>query len=499
VTSAYQTLEARFRRAALVEEAAGFLHWDASVMMPEGSAASRAEQIAALQVIAHELLSAPDMAELLDAAAGDATLDVWRAANLREMRRRWIHATALDADLVAARTRANSACEMAWRQARPKSDFDAVLPFLEEVLRLTLEAGQAKADRLGTSVYDALLDQFEPDGRAAEIDPVFDDLAGFLPGFVDAAIERQAEHPPLPLDGPFPVDKQRALGLRIMQAIGFDFTKGRLDESLHPFTGGTPDDLRITTRFADAEFLSALMAVIHETGHALYEAQLPAAWRHQPVGEARGMVVHESQSLLLEMQACRSREYLTFAAPLMRRAFGSDGPAWQVDNLFRLSTAVARGLVRVDADEATYPAHVILRYRLERAIVAGDLALADLPGAWDDGMAALLGVRPPEDRLGCLQDIHWYDGAWGYFPTYTLGAMAAAQLFDAARAADARIVPSIAHGDFRPLLAWLGENVHGKGSLLSTRELLTAATGGPLDPAVFKAHLKRRYLDGEAA
>ncbi len=498
MTSAYAALEARFRRVALLDEAAGFLHWDASVMMPEASAASRAEQIAALEVTAHDMLSAPDTAELLDAADGDGALDDWSKANLREMRRRWIHATALDADLVAARTRANSACEMAWRQARPKADFAAVLPFLEEVLRLTVEAGQAKAERLGTGVYDALLDQFEPDGRAAEIDPVFADLAAFLPGFVDAVIEHQAKTPPIPLDGPFPVAKQRALGLRIMETIGFDFTKGRLDESLHPFSGGTPDDLRITTRFATDEYLSALMGVIHETGHALYESQLPAAWRHQPVGTARGMVVHESQSLLLEMQACRSRAFLTFTAPILRQEFGKDGPAWQADNLFRLSTAVKRSFIRVDADEATYPAHVILRYRLERAIIDGDLALADLPGAWNEGMEDLLGVRPPDDRLGCLQDIHWYDGAWGYFPTYTLGAMAAAQIFAAATEADPRIVPSIGRGDFQPLLAWLAANVHGKGSLLSTRDLIVSATGRPLDPAVFKAHLERRYLGDDA-
>ncbi len=494
MTGAYETLEDRFRRVALLDEAAGFLHWDSSVVMPEASAESRAEQVANLQVVAHETMSAPDMADLLDAADGDDTLDGWRRANLHEMRRNWIHTTALDADLVAARARANSACEMVWRQARPKADFAMVLPFVEEVLRLTVEAGQAKAEKLGTGVYDALLDQFEPDGRAAEIDPVFADLADFLPDFIDAAIERQARTPPLPLDGPFPVARQRALGLRIMQTIGFDFTKGRLDESLHPFSGGSPDDLRITTRFAEEEYLSALMGVIHETGHALYESNLPADWRRQPVGHARGMVIHESQSLLMEMQACRSREFLAFAAPLVREEFGKSGPAWEAENLFRQSTAVERGFIRVDADEATYPAHVILRYRLERAIIGGDLRLADLPGAWDDGMEELLGVRPPDDRLGCLQDIHWYDGAWGYFPTYTLGAMAAAQLFDAATRANPAIVPCIGRGDFRPLLTWLAENVHGLGSKLSTRDLIARATGKPLDTAVFKAHLNRRYL-----
>jgi carboxypeptidase Taq len=238
------------------------------------------------------------------------------------------------------------------------------------------------------------------------------------------------------------------------------------------------------------------MGTIHETGHALYEQHLPAAWRHQPVGSARGMVVHESQSLLMEMQAARSREFLSFAAPMMREAFGAEAgdEAWQAENLFRLYTRVSRSFIRTEADEVTYPAHVILRYRLERALIAGDLSLRELPGAWNDGLKTLLGVVAPDDRLGCLQDIHWYDGAFGYFPTYTLGAMAAAQLFDAANKTIPGLPAAIGRGDFKPLIDWLRENVHAKASYLSTRELLTAATGQPLDPAVFKAHLNARYL-----
>jgi len=205
------------------------------------------------------------------------------------------------------------------------------------------------------------------------------------------------------------------------------------------------------------------------------------------------MSVHESQSLLMEMQACRSREFIAFAAPRMRAAFGGSGPAWEANALWRHYTKVERGFIRVDADEVTYPAHVILRYRLEKALIAGDMALADLPGAWAEGMRTLLGVVPPDDRLGCLQDIHWPSGGWGYFPTYTLGAMTAAQLFDAACRADGDILPGIARGDFAPLLAWLRANVHAQGSLLETDDLLTRATGRPLDAGVFKVHLERRY------
>jgi carboxypeptidase Taq len=208
------------------------------------------------------------------------------------------------------------------------------------------------------------------------------------------------------------------------------------------------------------------------------------------------MSLHESQSLLIEMQVCRSREFQTFLAPILRDAFGAGGPEWEPDNLYRLGIQVERSFIRVDADEVTYPAHVILRYRLEKALLSGDLALKDLPAAWNEGMKALLGVVPPDDRQGCLQDIHWYDGAFGYFPTYTLGAMTAAQLFAAAKLADPGILPGIEKGAFAPLMTWLRANVHGKASRFSTAEIITQATGKPLDPAIFEAHLRARYIAG---
>lgn len=490
----YQQLESAFRKAALIDEASSFLSWDASVNMPDQSAESRAEQLATLHVLSHATVTAPEIADWLAAAEGsNATLDLWQRANLREMRRVWVHKAAVPADLVAALTRACSASEMVWREAKPKGDYKAVIPKMKEVLRLTVEMGQAKAAKLGTSLYDALLDQYEPAGRAAEIDPIFADLAAYLPGAMARAIEAQAKHPPVQPKGPFPIEQQRALSLELMRRIGFPFEQGRLDVSRHPFSGGTPDDLRITTRYDEADFAKALMATLHETGHALYEAGLPKAWRRQPVGEARGMAMHESQSLLLEMQACRSRDFLAFAAPIVKSKLAGEGPAWSADNLYRLGIRVTRGFIRVDADEITYPCHVILRYRLERAMIGGDLALEDLPGAWNDGMTSLLGVVPPNHTLGCLQDIHWYDGAWGYFPTYTLGALAAAQLFRAVETAIPEIRALIGRGEFQPLFAWLRANVHGRASLLSTQELLVEATGQKLGTASFKAHLARRY------
>jgi len=492
---AYERLKERFHRCSAISGAVGMLQWDRAAMMPDGGAEARAEQVAVLETLAHELIVDPAVADDLAAAEAE-DLAAPDRANLREMRHAWVHAAAVPSDLVAALARAGAACEMAWRGARENADFPAVLPTLTTLLSLVREEAETKAAALSVSPYDALLDTYEPGGKSAAIDPVFADLAAFLPGFLDEVLTAQAARPaPLPLPGPFPVAAQRAFVRTVMTAMGFDFAHGRLDESAHPFCGGIADDVRLTTHYVEEDAFSGIFGVIHETGHALYERGLPVAWRGQPVGEARGMSVHESQSLTMEMQAGRGRAFLSWLAPAMAAAFGGTGPAWAVDNVTALAQTVSRGFIRIEADEVTYPAHVILRYRLERAMIAGDLPLADLPGAWAEGMRELLGVVPPDDARGCLQDIHWYDGAWGYFPTYTLGAMTAAQLFAAAKRATPGLEDALARGDFAPLLGWLRDNVHRHGSLLETPELLTRATGAPLSAEAFKAHLRARYLE----
>lgn len=494
--TAYTRLETRFARLGALNEAMAVLHWDSSAMMPSGGAEARGEQLAQLSLMAHELLVDPAVADWLAAADAQVEdLDDWRRANLREMRRAHSHATALPARLVEALRRACHACEGLWREARPENDFVKVRPSLQEVLDLTREAGQVKSEVLGKSLYDALLDQYEPDGNAAAIERLFDALAESLPKLLEEvlAYQKRQEAPVLPA-GPFPTEAQADLARQLMEAVGFDFRHGRLDTSAHPFTGGVPEDVRLTTRYDQSDFVSGLMGVLHETGHALYERGLPREWRRQPVGEARGMSIHESQSLLMEMQACRSREFVGYLAPQARSAFAGSGPEWEAENLYRLYTRVAPDFIRVDADEVTYPAHVILRFRLEKALIEERLTLEDLPGAWSEELQSLLGITPPDDRRGCLQDIHWYDGAWGYFPTYTLGAMTAAQLFEAACGAHPEIPEQLGKGDFSTLLAWLRRHVHEQGCRFSSEELLVRATGKPLDPRVFETHLRRRYL-----
>ncbi len=490
----YAAREERFRRIGALEGALSILNWDASVVMPRKAAADRGEHLAALKRVVHDLLTHAETGEHLAGAEGEGDLDPWQAANLREMRRKYRHAHALEPALVEALARATTSCEMVWRGARASADFAALAPELTEVVRLTREAASVTGAALGLDPYDALLDAYQPDLRDAAVVPLFDRLAAELPPLIDAALSRQAGRPePLRPKGPFATDRQKDLGRAMMARLGFDFEAGRLDESTHPFCGGTPSDIRITTRCREDEAVSALMGVLHETGHALYEGGLPERWRGQPVGEARGMAVHESQSMIVEIQACRSPAFVRFLAAELSAAFGDD-PAFAPDNLVRYYNRVERGLIRVDADELTYPLHVALRHRLERRMIAGDLEVPDLPGAWNEGMRELLGVAPPDDRVGCLQDIHWPVGAFGYFPCYTLGAMLAAQLFRAAQAEMPGLLDAIGRGDFAPMLGWLRERVHGQGARLGFQDLVAEATGAPLTPEPFLEHLRERYL-----
>ena len=495
--TAYARLQARFGRIAVLGEASSVLGWDAAAMMPRGGGAARGDQLAVLAGLSHGMLTDPAAADdLMEAASRVDAADEWDRANLILMRRAHTRATALPSDLVEAQTRANSTCEKVWRQARADSDFALVQPYLVEVVNLVRQAAQALSPVLGLSPYDALMDGFQPGITAADVEPVFAGYEAWLADALPRAEARQAAAPPpAALDGDFAATLQESLCRMLSARAGLETEHFRLDRSAHPFCGGTPTDVRITTRYDETDPAQAVMGVLHETGHALYERGLPLAFARQPVGEAAGMGAHESQSLIVEMQACRSDAYLGWVGAEMQAVFGGTPASYSAQNLSRLWRRIERGLIRVDADEMTYPAHVILRFNLERAMISGDLAVADLPGAWREGLKARLGVVPPNDALGCLQDIHWYDGAFGYFPSYTLGAMAAAQLMAAAQRAVPGLDAALAQGDLAPLLAWLRVNLHAQGSRLGFNDLLRSATGKPLDPSDFEAHLHRRYLD----
>ena len=488
--TAYETLRARHRRIAHLGAASGILSWDNSVMMPKGAAPWRGETMATLAGLMHEMGTAPDMADLLHAGEVEDLADDDRR-NLALMRREHARATALPGALVERLSTTSSETEMVWREARAGSDFAMLAPHLETLLDLTREKAQRLAEALSLSPYDALLDGFDPGRRSAAVDTLFDTLAEALPPMVDAVLGRQAAPPAL--RGGYDVAQQEALGRAVLTALSYDFDHGRLDVSTHPFTGGAEGDVRITTRYAPDDFTQSLMGTVHECGHALYEQGLPETWRGQPLGQAAGLAIHETQSLLYEMQLGRSDAFLAWMRPQLVNAFGQE-PALTEEGLRATYRHVERSAIRVDADELTYPLHVILRYRLERAMLADDLAVRDLPEAWRAGMKDLIGYEVRDDAEGCLQDIHWPMGAFGYFPTYSLGAVGAAQIYKAALNADVAVADGIETGDFAPLLAWLRETIHGQGSRYDPEALMERATGRALGAEAFLEHLRERYL-----
>ena len=495
----YRELQEHFRRLGQIDEVLAVVEWDQAVNMPQSAGESRAESMAGLARLRHELLVDGRVGAWLQSADVGRELPSWESANLREMRRAYQRATAIPGALVEASAHADKRSEQAWRRYRSENDFASYAPYLQQVVSLKIEVAEAVASVLGCSPYEALVDEFESGVSASQIDEVFDPLERFIPTFTEQVIEAQKSVSLVVPVGPFPVDSQRALGLKMMQAVGFDLSRGRLDVSHHPFCGGVPQDVRITTRYDESDFTPALMGVLHEAGHGKYEQGLPVAWRHQPVGLARGMALHESQSLLLEMQVCRSPQFLAFALPSIREAFAPSvqrqPAAFTLSNLVSLYSRVQRSLIRVDADEVTYPAHVLLRYDLEKRLIGRDLSVKDLPEAWDERMQTLLHLRTAgDDRNGCMQDVHWPSGAFGYFPLYTLGAVAAAQLFASAKAEHPEILSQLEVGDFSQLSSWLNERVWKWGSLRSSKELMVKATGTPLRAERFIEHLKTRYL-----
>ncbi len=467
--------------------------WDRNAMMPPKGNEARAAAEAELSALIHRARTDPKIGEQLRVAEQDSLDDVQRA-NLREMKRDWQEATALPESLVEAKTIAGARCEHAWRRQRPANDWRGFLENFREVVRLAREEARLLAESTGLSRYDAMMDRYEPGARTADIERMFGNLKTWLPDLVARAEAKQRTEKIVVPSGPFPVVVQRSLNLEVMRLLGFDFEAGRLDESAHPFSGGVPEDLRLTTRYREDDFVQSLMGTIHETGHARYEQNLPREWLGQPIGTARSYGIHESQSLSFEMQLARGRAFAGLLAPLLKKHFGAR-PGLEVENFSVFLTRVTRGFIRVEADEATYPAHVMLRFDIERALIEGDIEAEDIPALWDEKMDALLGLDTRGNyKDGCLQDAHWTEGAFGYFPSYTLGAMYAAQWFAAIRRATPNLDTRVAQGDLAPVFDWLHANIWSQGCRWPTPELVRRASGEGLNPAHFRAHLEARYL-----
>jgi len=491
--SAYRELTEHKHRTAILLSCRRLLSWDRDTHMPRGGAELRAEQTALLMGLLHRRRTSPELGVLLDRAAplaDGADPDAPIAANLREARRDFDRHTRVPAELIEERARTFTLAHEAWVDARARNDFAAFRPWLEK--NITLAQRYAEALGYEDRLYDALLDEFEPGETTAHVAASFEPLREALVDLL-RRIRDADEVATDVLRGSFPAAAQASFATRVATEVGFDFEHGRLDTTVHPFcVGFAPSDVRITTRWDENCLVDGFFSVLHETGHGLYEQGLPAADFGLPVGTACSYGVHESQSRMWENFVGRSRGFWRHFYPLAQETFPDlvDVPA---DAFHRALNAVAPTLIRVDADEVSYNLHIFLRFELEQELLSGDVAVKDLPDAWNERFAASFGARPPDDRQGCLQDVHWSSGLFGYFPTYTLGNVYAAQLFAQAEAELGDLDSAFARGEFVPLLRWFRERVHTHGRRYRPRRLIEAVTGAPPSHEPLLRHLETRY------
>lgn len=496
----YAALEKTFYRLAQLNHAGSMLGWDQQVMMPAKSNDARGKAMAELSVLSTEIVQDERLADLFDAAEQESNLEAWQQDNLREMKEAWKKANAIPKELVEAKAITTNECEYAWRSLRGENNWKDFEPKLQKVFDLCKEEAQALDSALSSekgyvNAYEALLDIYDPGTKLERVDAVFGELKETLPTLLQEvlAVQKKAGHP-VQQSAPVAKEKQVALAKDIMGVLGFDFEAGRLDEAMHPFSGGVSDDSRITTRYSDDNVVEGLMGIIHETGHSRYETGLKKEWRNKPVGQSMGMGVHESQSLFFEMQMGRSAEFINAIAPLVQKHLGDD-PAFNADNLRKLYTHVETGLIRVNADEVTYPLHVILRYEIERDVILGKAQVKDIPDMWNAGMKNYLGLDTVGNfKDGPMQDIHWPAGAVGYFPSYTLGAMTAAQLNAAMKKSIPNASELVGKLELQPIFDWLSTNVWEKGCSMNYDQLMTEATGETLSSKYFLDHIRSRYL-----
>lgn len=491
--AAYDALARQQTQLYRLGHLSAICNWDQAANMPPKGNEARSAAMAELAQLMHQITTDPKVDGLMQQALEESLAED-EAANLREIHHQWRRQKALPESLVTRKEIATGRCEHAWRSQRPANDWSGFLENFRPVVALAREEADRLSQALGVSPYEALVDGFEPGLSEQEIESVFGPLRVWLPELIEQVLAKQAHETVIQPQGPFPVEAQRALCEQVMHTLGFDFTAGRLDVSTHPLCGGVPEDVRLTTRFNPDEFLGSLYGTIHETGHGRYQQNLPAQWLGQPMAQARSMAFHESQSLFFEMQLGAHPGFVAQLSPMLMKAFGTQ-EAFAPENLQRLLTRVKRGYIRVDSDEVTYPAHILLRTKLERALMAREIEAEDLPSLWDEELDALLGLRcNGEHHQGVMQDIHWPAGLFGYFPCYTLGAMYAAQWFATIERANPAVHEAIAQGELSSVFDWLKAHIWQQGSRWTGAELAVKASGQTLNPQFFRDHLARRYL-----
>ncbi len=483
--TAFDDLMAFQRETSALGQIAGRLGWDQETVMPRGAAPQRAEEMAAIEAVLHARRSDPRVAEWLEQAEA---LDTAGQAQLREIRRSYERTVKVPADLAKAIARVTSAAQGKWAQARADEDVSAFLPVLEEVVALKREEGAALAQ--GGDIYDAMVEDYEPYTTGAQIAAIFDQMRPRLVALRAAVLDKPA---PQALAGTFDEAAQMRLSQTLALAFGYDLNRGRVDKAVHPFSSGSGSDVRITTRTSKTDPFNCFYSTIHEVGHAAYEQGIDPAYALTPLGSGVSMGVHESQSRIYENQLGRSRAFTGWLYTQMRDAFGDFGIA-DADTFYATVNRVHNGYIRTEADEVQYNLHIMLRFDLERALMAGDLQVNDLEAAWNDRFKADFGYAVDKPSNGCLQDVHWSVGLFGYFPTYSLGNVYAGCLYQALRNAVPGLDGQLAEGDTSGATTWLRENVQQFGGLFAPREIIQRASGVEPGPEPLLAYLEQKFV-----
>ncbi|MBD74222.1 MAG: carboxypeptidase M32 [Rickettsiales bacterium] len=491
---AYKELKKIFYEQSILSDIDSILQWDLSTFMPERSRKERSKQLCLLSELKHRLFSSERTQKMFQEAKNEK-LSFKDAINFNEMLREYEYFTSFNSKFIEKKTKLISVCEGKWRDAKEKKNFNIVKNELTKLVDLIKEEGKILSEKFNCSVYDSLMKHYNYSFNSKEITKIFNDLEKFILKIYPRIKEKQKKECPFKQVPNLSEEMQFQISKFFMKKIGFKFQNGRIDKSLHPFCGGGTDDVRITTRLSKDNPFSSFEAVMHETGHGLYEQGLPVQWKNQPLGKSGDMVLHESQSLFVEMQIMKSKPFLKYFSQMLKDEFNISHEYSSDENLFKHFNRVKKSYIRVDADEVTYPLHIILRFELERKLFQNEFKVKDLPDIWNSNFEKIFGFKVDNDANGCLQDIHWYAGLFGYFPTYTLGAIISSQISWAIKNHIPKYDNLLEKGKFKFIVDWLRENIHSKGRLMLTKEIVKKATKEDVKLEFFKSYLKTKYLN----
>lgn len=489
MTAAYQALTNIFTEYYQLKHSQLMLQWDEAVNMPVGGGHSRAQALATLQAVMQKLIANDKVADLLQTAQHKHLSDPWQKTNLKLMQQMHHRLYSVPTKLFTAAIEAQLASEQAWRRCREQNDWKTFLPYQITTFELQYEIAQHRQTTEET-LYDVALADYIPGYTQAMIDPIFSSLATTLPDLIKQYTNTPTQPPPkLALS----LSDENKLFRQVMKNLGFNFKHGRLDRTFHPFCSGVPTDVRITTNHHGNNTFESLFAVCHETGHGLYEQNLPTQWQYLPVGQALGMAVHESQSLIIENQLCKSDAFLAYLQHILKPFFKGEGSAL-ASSLTHIQRSIKPGLIRVNADEVCYPLHILIRYEIEKLLFSKKIQIKDLPEYWDQAMQQYFNLSTHGNyQDGVMQDVHWPSGTFGYFPAYTLGNLMAAQLFKTFLAQQPNFMEYVTQGDTRSLVNWLRKHIHQHASSLTMDQLLVRSTSESLNPDYFIQYLHERY------